>query len=65
MLGIMKKIQKFGLSRRMNVCFFISTVESALLYRAETWTLMKALTNKLDECYTKMLCMAFDVESHN
>jgi len=43
MLGIMKKIQKFGLSRRMNVCFFISTVESALLYRAETWTLTKAL----------------------
>jgi len=50
----------------MKVRLFLSTVESVLLYRAETWTLTKALTKQLDGCYTKILRMALNVpwQSH-
>ena len=57
----MKKIWKSSLSRKMKIHLFLSTVESALLYGAETWTLTVALTKQLDGSYTRMLRMALDV----
>ena len=39
----------------------VATVESVLLYGAETWTLTANLERALDGVYTRMLRMALDV----
>ena len=39
----------------------MASVESILLYGSESWTVTKAVEKKLDEYYTKMLCMIFNV----
>lgn len=49
------KIWKSNLSRSFKLRLFCATVESVLLYGCETWTLTKALSNKLDGCYTRLL----------
>ena len=40
---------------------FIATVESVLLYGAETWTITRTMKKQLDGCYTRMLRMALNV----
>ena len=51
----MVKIWKSNLSRKCKINIFTSTVESVLLYGAETWSLTVALNKRLDGCYTKLL----------
>ena len=57
----LRKIWTSGLSANIKVRLFVATVESVLLYGAETWTLTKALKKQLDGCYTRMLRMALNV----
>ena len=42
--------------------FFKATVESVLLYGAETWTLTKTLQKGLDGCYTRLLRHALNIK---
>ena len=49
------------LSKRIKIRLFIATVESVLLYGAETWTITKSMKKQLDGCYTRMLRMALNV----
>lgn len=46
--------------------FFVSTVESELLYGAETWIITKKVVKQIDGCYTRILGIALDVswEAH-
>ncbi|KAJ8375765.1 hypothetical protein SKAU_G00063450 [Synaphobranchus kaupii] len=57
----MRRMWKSELSRKIKRKLFVSTVESVLLYGAETWTLTAAQEKSLDGCYTRMLHMAQDV----
>ena len=57
----LRKIWSSKLPRKLKVRLFIATVESVLLYGAETWTLAQKLQKKLDGCYTRMLRMAMNV----
>ena len=45
----------------MKIRVFLSTVESVLLYNANTWTLTKQLIKRIDGTYTKLLRMALNV----
>ena len=57
----LRKIWSSRLSRSLNVRLFLATVESVLLYGAETWTLRETLKKQLDGCYTRMLRMSLNV----
>ena len=57
----LRMILSSQLSRKIKVRIFVATVESVLLYGAESWTLTTALKKQLDGCYTRMLRMAVDV----
>jgi len=48
-------IWKSSLPRRLKVNFLRATVESILLYGAETWTMTKELNKELDGTYTRLL----------
>ena len=39
----------------------MASVEPILFHGSEIWTVTKAMEKKLDGCYTKMLCMVFNV----
>ena len=56
------KIWESSLSRRMKIMFFKATVESVLLYGAETWTLTKTLEKGLDGCYTRLLRHSLNIK---
>ena len=56
-----KMLWKSNLSRNLKERIFITTVESVLLYGAETWSLNKTIERSLDGCYTRMLRMAFNI----
>ena len=62
----LNKIWKSSLPRAIKIRVFLATVESVLLYGAETWTITKALQKKIDGCYTRMLRMALNItwQSH-
>ena len=62
----LNKIWKSSLPRANKIRVFLATVESVLLYGAETWTITKALQKKIDGCYTRMLRMALNItwQSH-
>ena len=47
--------------KKDKIRLFIATVESALLYGAEMWTITQTMKNQLDGCYTRMLRMALNV----
>ena len=51
----LRKIWSSTLSKRIKIRLFIATVESVLLYGAETWTITKTMKKQLDGCYTRML----------
>ena len=57
----MKKIWKSGMSRDLKIRLFVATVESILLYGAETWTISHTLAKRIDGCYTRMLRMALNI----
>ena len=54
-------IWKSNVSRKIKERLFVATVESILLYGAETWTIDKTFRKRLDGCYTRMLRVAFNV----
>ena len=49
------------MSRDVKLSFFIATVESALLYGCESWTLTSVLEKSLNGCYTRMLRTVFNI----
>ena len=55
------KIWKSNLQKRLKIQFFRATVESVLLYGAESWTLTKKMRDRLDGNYTKMLRVVLNV----
>ena len=57
----LRKIWTSTLSKRIKIRLFIATVESVLLYGAETWTITQTMKKQLDGCYTRMLWMALNV----
>jgi hypothetical protein len=57
----LKKLWKSKINKKIKTRLFLVTVESVLLYGAETWTITKAMEKRLDGCYTRMLRMAYDV----
>ena len=57
----LRKIWTSTLSKRITIRLFIATVESVLLYGAETWTITQTMKKQLDGCYTRMLRMALNV----
>ena len=62
----LRKIWSSNLKRKIKVRLFVATVESVLLYGAETWTLTESMRKQLDGGYTRMLRMAVNVtwEAH-
>ncbi|MCP4493068.1 MAG: hypothetical protein GY820_38085 [Gammaproteobacteria bacterium] len=58
----MKKIWQSSMRRDLKIRLFQATVESILLYGAETWTLTKSLSKRVDGCYTRMLRMALNID---
>ena len=49
------------MSREIKIRLFLVTVESALLYNSETWTLTSASTKSLAGAYTRMLRMVLNI----
>ena len=60
-LNKMNTIWKSNLSKNIKIGFFQATVESILLYGAETWTLTRKLEKRLDGVYTKLLRAALNI----
>ena len=54
-LNKMEKVWNSNLPNHLKVGFFRATVESVLLYGAESWTLTGKMSDRLDGTYTKML----------
>ena len=57
----LRKVWTSKLRRQIKERLFLATVESVLLYGAETWTLTNTMEKQLNGCYTRMLRMAFNV----
>ena len=57
----LNRIWKSTMKKCLKLRVFQSTVESVLLYNANTWTLTKELTKRIDGSYTKMLRMTLNV----
>ena len=57
----LRRVWSSKLRRQIKERLFLATVESVLLYGAETWTLTKTMEKQLNGCYTRMLRMAFGV----
>ena len=55
------KIWKSSLNHKLKVHFFRATVESVLLYGAETWTLTKQQEKRLDGSYTRLLRASLNI----
>ena len=55
----MRKVWNSDIGRPLRVALFKATVEIVLLYGAETWILIQALSTKLDDTYTKLLRYIF------
>ena len=55
----MRKVWNSDIGRPLRVALFKATVETVLLYGAETWTLTQAHSKKLDGTYTKLLRYIF------
>ena len=60
-LNKMEKVWKSNLKRELKIQFFRATVESVLLYGAESWTLTSSMSKRLDGTYTRMLRAVLDV----
>ena len=55
----MRKVWNSDIERPLRISLFRSTVETVLLYGAETWALTQTLETKLDGTYTKLLRYIF------
>ena len=60
-LNKLKDVWKSKLHRDLKIRFFRVTVESILMYGAESWTLTETLEKRLDVVYTRMLRAALDI----
>ena len=56
------KIWKSSIHRSLKIRFFLSSVESILLYGSEAWTVPADLKSKIDGCYTKLLRRVLNVK---
>ncbi len=62
----MRRVWTSDIGRPLRVTLFKATVETVLLYSAETWTLItQALSTKLDGTYTKLLRYIFQRYGQN
>merc|ERR1711867_237609 len=57
----LRKVWSSKLRRQLKERLFLATVESVLLYGAETWTLTETMEKQIDGCYTRMLRLAMNV----
>ena len=57
----LKKVWSSKLRRQLKERLFLATVESVLLYGAETWSLNKTMEKQINGCYTRMLRMTMNV----
>ena len=57
----MDNIWRSSLSRQLKVNFFRATIESILIYGAETWTLTEKLNAQIDGTYTRLLRHALNI----
>ena len=60
-LNRMEIIWKSKIQKELKIRFFRATVESVMMYGAESWTLTKTLEKRLDGVYTRMLRTALDI----
>jgi hypothetical protein len=62
----MGNIWKSKLPRYLKIKLFTTTVESVLIYGAETWTITVKMRKALDGCYTRLLRKALNIpwQSH-
>ena len=49
------------LDRTIKIKFFRACVESILMYGSETWTVTKALEERINGCYTQLLRRVLDI----
>ena len=61
----LEKIWKSSVSRKCRLHFFHASVESILLYGAETWTITQEMEDRIDGCYTRLLRKALDARWQN
>ena len=54
-------IWKSDLPRKLKINLFRSTVESILLYGAETWAMTKTMNSEIDGTYTRLLRHALNI----
>ena len=54
-LNKLDRIWKLKLKRELKIQFFRTTIQSVLLYGAESWTLTNSMCRRLDGTYTIML----------
>ena len=54
-LNKLDRIWKSKLKRELKIQFFRTTIQSVLLYGAESWTLTNSMCRRLDGTYTIML----------
>ena len=55
MLNKMDKLWKSNIEKSLKIQLFRATVESVLLFGAESWKLTKDMSNRLNNTYTRML----------
>ena len=60
-LNKMDIVWKSTLNRDLKISFFRATVESVLLYGAESWTLTKTLQTRLNGTFTRLLRTALNI----
>ena len=58
----LKPLWTSNMPRKTKVGVLTAAVESVLMYGSESWTLTKALTNRLDGLYTRLLRFALNVD---
>ena len=64
-LDSLRSIWKSSLPDELKRDFFQASVQSVLLYGAQTWTLTKTLEKKIDGTYTRMLRAALNIHWSN
>ena len=64
-LDSLRSIWKSSLPDELKRDFFQTSVQSVMLYGAQTWTLTKTLNKKIDGTYTRMLRSALNIHWSN
>jgi hypothetical protein len=50
-----------GLSRKIKLLLFSSTIESILFYNSTNWTLTETFEKSINDCYSRLLRYALDI----